>query len=722
MFGGLAFLLGGHLSVSASGQGGMLVRVAPADSDALLERAGRGPHADEQPPPDGRLDPRRPRGARRRRGPGALGRAGGRPRAVAAAEGLSRSLAPPEGFEPALPPPEGGALSPELRGLRWGRPYRRPGGGGNRRGARPGGAEIRQAEVGRGRRRAPIPLPGDPRAALRPDRRRPGGPRPTRARSRCPTACPTTVTVERPRQKGHGDYATNVALQLAKQAGHAAARLRRACVAERLRGGRRASPRSRSPGPGFLNITVDAGAQGAGRRTTSSRPGAAYGRSEALAGSRRSTSSSSRPTRPARSPRQHPLGGGRRRARPAARGRRRRGDPGVLLQRPRRPDRPVRRSLLAAAPGEPAPEDGYARRSTSPRSPTQVVAAQPEAPRPARRRGAGGLPGRRRRADVRRDQGRPCTTSASTSTSTSTRTTCTSRGAVDRAIARLARARATSTRRTARSGCAPTKFGDDKDRVHRQVRRRAAPTSPATRPTTSTSGSAASTAASILLGADHHGYVGRLMALCACVRRRPGVNLEMHDRPDGQPAQRRRSRCGWASGPAPSSRSTTWSRRSASTPRATPWSATPLDTNLDIDLDLWTKADQRQPGLLRAVRPRPARLDPAQRRRPRASRPTTTSTRRCSPTRRRATCCGRSPSSRGWSPPRPSCASRTGWRATSRTPPATYHRFYDACRVLPMGDEEPRRSHGARLLLVDATRIVLANGLGLLGVSAPERM
>ena len=33
-----------------------------------------------------------------------------------------------------------------------------------------------------------------------------------------PNGVPTTVTVERPRQKGHGDYATNVALQLAKQA------------------------------------------------------------------------------------------------------------------------------------------------------------------------------------------------------------------------------------------------------------------------------------------------------------------------------------------------------------------------------------------------------------------------------------------------------------------------------------------------------------------------
>jgi arginyl-tRNA synthetase len=51
-----------------------------------------------------------------------------------------------------------------------------------------------------------------------------------------------------------------------------------------------------------------------------------------------------------------------------------------------------------------------------------------------------------------------------------------------------------------------------------------------------------------------------------------------------------------------------------------------------------------------------------------------------------------------------------------------FHRFYDSCRVLPMGDEEPTAVHSARLLLVAATRTVVANGLGLLGVGAPERM
>jgi arginyl-tRNA synthetase len=51
-----------------------------------------------------------------------------------------------------------------------------------------------------------------------------------------------------------------------------------------------------------------------------------------------------------------------------------------------------------------------------------------------------------------------------------------------------------------------------------------------------------------------------------------------------------------------------------------------------------------------------------------------------------------------------------------------YHRFYDACRVLPQGDEAPNDLHAARLALCDATRQVIANGLGILGVTAPERM
>jgi arginyl-tRNA synthetase len=52
----------------------------------------------------------------------------------------------------------------------------------------------------------------------------------------------------------------------------------------------------------------------------------------------------------------------------------------------------------------------------------------------------------------------------------------------------------------------------------------------------------------------------------------------------------------------------------------------------------------------------------------------------------------------------------------------TYHRWYDACRVSPVGDEQITDLNRTRLWLNDATGQVLRNGLGLLGVSAPERM
>lgn len=52
-----------------------------------------------------------------------------------------------------------------------------------------------------------------------------------------------------------------------------------------------------------------------------------------------------------------------------------------------------------------------------------------------------------------------------------------------------------------------------------------------------------------------------------------------------------------------------------------------------------------------------------------------------------------------------------------------FHKWYDTCRVRPMtADEEVTDLHRSRLWLNDATRQVLANGLALLGVSAPERM
>jgi arginyl-tRNA synthetase len=55
---------------------------------------------------------------------------------------------------------------------------------------------------------------------------------------------------------------------------------------------------------------------------------------------------------------------------------------------------------------------------------------------------------------------------------------------------------------------------------------------------------------------------------------------------------------------------------------------------------------------------------------------------------------------------------------------ASYHRWYDTdeCRVLPKGDDPITTANRSRSWLNEATRTVLANGLQLLGVSAPERL
>ena len=53
---------------------------------------------------------------------------------------------------------------------------------------------------------------------------------------------------------------------------------------------------------------------------------------------------------------------------------------------------------------------------------------------------------------------------------------------------------------------------------------------------------------------------------------------------------------------------------------------------------------------------------------------------------------------------------------------AVFHRFYDQCQVLPKADEATQPIHIARLALADAARQVLSNALTMVGVSAPEKM
>ena len=100
---------------------------------------------------------------------------------------------------------------------------------------------------------------------------------------RLPDGVPSEVVVERPRNKEHGDYATNVALQLAKKAGMPPRELAQS-LAEAL-GATDGIAKVDIAGPGFLNITVSAGAQGKVAADVVAA-GASYGRSETLAGTR----------------------------------------------------------------------------------------------------------------------------------------------------------------------------------------------------------------------------------------------------------------------------------------------------------------------------------------------------------------------------------------------------------------------------------------------------
>lgn len=96
-----------------------------------------------------------------------------------------------------------------------------------------------------------------------------------------PDGVPTSVTVERPRSKEHGDYATNVALQLGKRAG-----MNPRAFAELVQGGLLEVEGISAvdiAGPGFLNITVSAGAQGVIAAQVV-EAGASYGASQALRG------------------------------------------------------------------------------------------------------------------------------------------------------------------------------------------------------------------------------------------------------------------------------------------------------------------------------------------------------------------------------------------------------------------------------------------------------
>ncbi|HVD29037.1 MAG TPA: arginine--tRNA ligase, partial [Mycobacteriales bacterium] len=170
-------------------------------------------------------------------------------------------------------------------------------------------------------------------------------------------AVPDEVVVERPKNREHGDYATNIALRLAKAAGRPPREVAELLAAElRAQAG---IDRVDVAGPGFLNITLAQGALGQ-VAVNAVTAGDGYGRTDALAGQKLNLEFvSANPTGPVH------IGGTRWAAVGDALGRLLEAsgatvtreyyfnDAGAQIDR-------FARSLQAAAKGLPVPEDGYA--------------------------------------------------------------------------------------------------------------------------------------------------------------------------------------------------------------------------------------------------------------------------------------------------------------------------------------------------------------------------
>jgi arginyl-tRNA synthetase len=526
-----------------------------------------------------------------------------------------------------------------------------------------------------------------------------------------PDGVPTSVTVERPRQKGHGDYATNVALQLAKKAGtnpRAFAEL----VQARLEAAEGVAA-VEVAGPGFLNITVDAGAQGQVAADVVAA-GASYGASDAFAGEKINLEFvSANPTGPLH------LGGVRWAAVGDALGRiftmtgaevTREyyfNDHGAQIDR-------FSSSLLASARQRPVPEDGYGGQyihdiaaAVLDERPDLLDLDDDKAQEVLREVGVEMMFAEIKKSlhefrvdfdvyfhedDLHRS------------------------GAVARAVERLTELGNTYEKDGA-IWLATEKYGDDKDRVIIKSDGRGA----------YLSGDLAYyldkrergfDRCFIMLGADHHGYVGRMMAMCAAFGDEPHVNLEIligqmvNLLRDGQPL-RMSKRAGTVVtiddlvGAIGVDASRYALARYSS------------DSPIDIDLDLWARATDDNPVF--TVQYAHARV--ASLMRNAADLQVTAESHPELLTHEKEGTLLRALAEF----PRVVKAA-----AELREPhrvaryleelARTYHRFYDTCRVLPRGDEEVSDLHRARLLLVAATRTVLANGLDLLGVSAPERM
>ena len=522
---------------------------------------------------------------------------------------------------------------------------------------------------------------------------------------------PATVTVERPRNPEHGDYATNLALQLGKKAG-ANPRELAGWLAAAL-AAKDGIAVAEVAGPGFVNLRIEASAQNVLVGDVIAAAGR-YGTSQALDGRKVNLEFvSANPTGPIH------IGGTRWAAVGDALGRLLStqgaevvreyyfNDHGAQIDR-------FTNSLIAAAKGEPTPEDGYAGTYIGDIA-AQVLAKDPDAL---------SLPDAEMRETFRaigvnlmfdhiKESLHEFGTDFDVYTHEDSMHTS---GRVEQAIAKL-RDTGSIYEKDGAVWLRTTDFGDDKDRV-----------------VIKSDGQPAYIAGDLayfldkrqrgfdlciyMLGADHHGYIARLKAAAAALGDDPDtvevligqmVNLVR----DGQPV-RMSKRAGTVI--------TLDDLVEAIGVDAARYALirSSVDTPIDIDLELWSSASNENP--VYYVQYAHARL---------------------SALARNAADLGVTPDTahldllthdkegtliRNLGEFPRVLETAAGLREPHRVSryledlAGDYHRFYDSCRVLPQGDEQPGELHSARLALCQATRQVIANGLAILGVSAPERM
>ncbi|QUY61855.1 Arginine--tRNA ligase [Gulosibacter molinativorax] len=522
------------------------------------------------------------------------------------------------------------------------------------------------------------------------------------------------LKLERPKNRDHGDWASNVAMRFAKRVGTNPREL-----AQEIAAGLEADPSVKKvdvAGPGFINITLDEASAGELAREIVSA-GESYGNVTALAGRKINLEFvSANPTGPIH------LGGARWAAVGDSLAR-------VLLNAGANVTREYyfndhgaqidrfANSLVAAYLGEPTPEDGYAGQYISDIA-TEVAEAHPEELAAASDRDA--------KQEVFREHGVELMFGAIRDKLEEFRVhfdvffhedTVHSDGSVELAIQRL-RDLGRIYEQDGAVWLRTTDFGDDKDRVI--IRSNGEPTYFAGDIGYYVNKRERGFDENLyMLGADHHGYIGRMMAMAESFGDTPGVNMQIligqmvNLVKDGEPV-RMSKRAG--------NIVTLDDLIDAVGVDAARYSLVRSSTNtsIDIDLDLLVSRSNDNPvyyvqyahARTRAVNRNATaaeingdNFDPAT-----LTHPTENNLLgqlREFPRILEVAAVEREPH-----------------RVTRYLEDlaAAYNRWYDQCRVIPQGDDPVEAVHSSRFVLNEATSQVLRNGLNMVGVEAPDRM